>query len=698
MAFSAERGSGQMHEELRDRSEVRGEPLAIVGVGCRLPGGVRSLDALLQVFREGRDCITEVPASRWPHELFYDPDPRAAGKTYARHGGFLADVDSFDSRFFDILPLEAERMDPQQRILLETTWHALEDAGQATSDLGRDTGVFVAGMNTNDYAQLGFYFAGIAKVSPYDLIGHELSVTAGRVSHFFGLHGPCLTVNTACSGGMVALHLARQSLLAGECDTAIVAGVGTMLHPGVTIAFSRVGLMSRTGRCRPFDEQADGYVRGEGCVVVILRRLALAEQRGDRVLGCLLSTAINHDGRTPMVTTPNGRAQEAVMRTALARAGVAPADVGYVEAHGTGTPVGDPIEMGALANVFGPGRSEPLAIGSSKSNFGHIEAGAGLLGLVKALLSVHEGELFPTLHFQKLSSTIEREARLRVPTTRTSWPFSEGKRIAGINSFGYSGTNAHALLEETPKASGEASDKHDRSFELLVLSAKSEEALFELAASYGAFLVADRGPSLADIAFSAATGRTHLPYRLAVIGREKREIADAIKSWSENGYGDQVTSGRVALRAPQVAFVFSGQGTQRAGMGATLYRTQEGFRRALSECSAALSSRLDVVLEELLFGSATARLESTEYTQPALFCLEYALAAWLQQLGVEPRAVVGHSVGELVAACVAGALELDDALELCVGRARLMAGLPRNGKMMALDASEEEARTWIAEL
>ena len=632
------------------------EPVAIIGMGCRVPGGASDPDAFWQLLRGGVDAVSEIPAGRWDVDATYSPDPEAPGKMYTRQGGYLRGIDGFDPHFFGIAPREVPTLDPQQRLLMEVGWEALEHAGQPIDALfGSQTGVFV-GISSNDYLNLQTKRGDLASLGPHVGTGNAASVAAGRLSYFLGLHGPAVSVDTACSSSVVALHLACQSLLTGESRLALAAGVNLILGPEANVVLSRARMLAPNGRCKTFDASADGFGRSEGCGVVVLKRLGDALADRDRVLAVIRASAVNQDGRSSGISAPNGLAQEAVIRQALARAGIAPAQVAYVEAHGTGTTLGDPIEILALANVLGEARArdQPVLVGSVKTNLGHLEAAAGIAGLIKVVLSLHHGEIPPHIHFRTPNPHIPwAELPVAIPTKAVPWPAIGGRRIAGLSSFGFSGTNAHVIIESAPpvaKADGADLDEPpppaERPLHVLTLSAKTEPALDALAASYARFL-GRTTERVADVCHTANAGRAHFPCRLAVTGRTAEEIRLKLES------GGGAVRGRVTgAVAPPVAFLFTGQGSQYVGMGRELYDTQPTFRAALDRCDELLRGELDVSLLSVLYPAAgePSRIDETRYTQPALFAIEYALAELWRSWGVVPSLVLGHSVGEYVAA------------------------------------------------
>ncbi|HEY7509790.1 MAG TPA: type I polyketide synthase, partial [Vicinamibacteria bacterium] len=681
----------RMRARLDEVERSRHEPIAVVGMACRFPGGALSPEAFWGLLRAGVDAITEVPRERWDLEAWYDPDPEAPGKTYARHGGFLAGVDQFDAAFFGLAPREAAAMDPQQRLLLEVAWEALEDAGQPADRLARSaSGVFV-GMTAGDYAQV-LDRAGREAIEAYWITGNSPNFAAGRLSYLLGLQGPSLVVDTACSSSLVAVHLACQSLRTAESRLALAAGVNLTLVPDGTVALSKARMLAPGGRCRTFDAAADGYVRGEGCGVVVLKRLSDALADGDRIHALIRATAVNQDGRSSGLTVPNGLAQEAVLRQALAAAGVEPAEVGYVEAHGSGTALGDPIELRALGAVLGPGRAQghPLLVGSVKTNIGHLEAAAGIAGLIKTVLAVRHGEVPPHLHFTTANPHVPwAELPIAVPTAARAWT---GRRVAGVSSFGASGTNAHVIVEAppAPAAAPPGAFPPERPLHLLTVSARTETALAALAGRYAERLAAADAPALADAAFTANAGRSHLAHRAAVVAATPDDARAQLRALSAGESGPAVLRGRAGAERPRVAFLFTGQGSQYTGMGQELYASEPAFRKALDECDERLRPHLDRTLLSVLYPPSGERspLDDTTYTQPALFAVEWSLCQMWRSWGVEPAAVMGHSVGEYAAACVAGVLSVEDALKLLAARARLMGALPPGGAMWAVAASE----------
>ncbi|MGF1589149.1 MAG: beta-ketoacyl synthase N-terminal-like domain-containing protein [Pleurocapsa sp.] len=667
------------------------ENIAIIGLGCRFPKAANP-QAYWQLLTNGIDAITEVPTDRWNVDELYDPQPATPGKMNTRWGGFLEQVDGFDPLFFNISPREAERIDPQQRLFLEVAWSALENAGLATDKLaGSLTGVF-AGMAVVNYDQLLYKnVADLTQISAYDGIGTTLSLASSRLSYLLDLKGPSLAIETACSSSLVAVHLACQSLRSRESNLCIVGGVNLILTPELNIVFSQARMMSPDGRCKTFDADANGYVRGEGCGVVVLKRLCDAMEAGDNIQAVIRGSAVNQDGASNGITAPNGPSQQAVIRQALNNAGVKPADISYVEAHGTGTPLGDPIEVKSLKSVLMEDRraDQPCWLGSVKTNIGHLEAAAGMAGLIKVVLALQHQEIPPNLHLNKLNPYIRlHKTPLSIPTANRSWTVEQETRLAGISSFGFGGTNAHVILEQAPVVKP-VKAKKERSLQLLTLSARNEAALVELAGKYSEFLNSNPAVSLADICFTANAGRTHFEYRLVAISSSLTQLQTSLQAFASGEDSATVATGYLSTRSrPQVAFLFTGQGSQYMCMGKELYQTQPTFRKALDYCADILTSYLDRPLQEIIYSSLSL-IDQTKYTQPAIFAIEYALAQLWQSWGIQPSVVMGHSVGEYVAACVAGVFSLADGLKLIAERGRLMQSLPQNGSMVSLLAEPE---------
>jgi acyl transferase domain-containing protein len=674
--------------------------IAIVGAGCRFPGGVRDLPSLWNLLLHGGNVIDDVPADRWSGE-FHSTDPQRAGTTYCPVGGFLEDIDRFDAEFFRISPREARDMDPQQRLLLEVSWEAVEDAGLTRTALdGSETGVYM-GILGMDYTVLHSKTLGVDGIGPYFATGKEFSFGSGRISYVLGLHGPSMTINTACSSSLVATHLACQSLLTGESDIALAGGVNAVASPELSIFLSKAQAMSPTGSCKPFDAAADGIVRGEGCGVVVLKRLEDAVENGDRVLGVILGGAMNHDGQSAGLTVPSMSAQEALIRRAMRTAGVGPEDIAYVEAHGTGTPLGDPIEMGALGATLGSGRKDPLVVGSLKANFGHMDSAAGVAGLLKALLVVRNRIAPPQLHLNEPNPRIAWD-RLGLTAPRTATPVGADDRpaVAGVSAFGLSGTNAHLILRDAPETApenapeGAAEDPRTR---ILVMSASSKDTLRARAAAFHDLLghdAHDDAPALGDLVYTASVRRTHHAWRLAVCGDSREALAEALAAHLDGEKHPAVHRGGIEDQSPPpVVFAFSGQGSQWPGMGADLRETEPVVRETLDECDALFREHADgwSLLDELR-GTGDSRLTETEIAQPAIFAVQLALARLWRARGVEPTAVVGHSMGEVAAACFAGALALPDAARLIVHRGRLMQAASGSGRMAAVECSPDEAR------
>ncbi len=673
------------------------EPIAIIGIGCRFPGA-NNPQAFWSMIRDGVDGVSEIPQSRWDADSYYDRDKSKPGKANTRWGGFLEDIDRFDPQFFGIAPKEAVTMDPQQRLLLEVAWETLEDAGQIPEELkGSKTGVFI-GIGTHDYSIMMWQ----QPVSePYATTGTGNCIAANRISYIFDLKGPSLAVDTACSSSLVAVHLACQSIWTGESDLALAGGVNMLLLPTIMVGFSKGGFMSGDGRCKSFDDRADGYVRGEGAGLVLLKPVSQAQADGDDIYGVILSSAVNQDGLSKGMAAPNPIAQEAVLREAYSRIDLDPLEVNYVEAHGTGTKVGDPIEANALGAVLGKNRQpgNNCRIGSVKTNIGHTETAAGIAGIIKVALALKHQQIPPSLHFHTPNCAIAFEnLNLEVVTELTPW--EDKHKIAGVNSFGFGGTNAHIVMgdlgTETKDLSAYRGDKEtgkdgEISLELLTVSAKSKSALRELAQDY-LDLISDTDRSLTEICTASQKQRTHFNHRLTCIGKTTQQLQKQLTAFIS---GEEIVGLKSSVKdTSKQCWLFTGQGSQYVGMGQQLYETQPVFRQALDRCAEILTAYLDKPLLEIF--ESPNEINRTIYTQPAIFSLEYALAQLWLSWGVKPDYVAGHSIGEYVAACVAKVFSLSDALKLVAIRGKLMEELPSSGGMLAIFSSQEKVAELIA--
>jgi len=684
------------------------EPIAIIGIGCRFPGA-KSPEAFWKLLCDGVDAITQVPDNRWNTASLNETQLEATEEIDTYVGGFLEQIDQFDSQFFGLSPREANNIDPQHRLLLEVTWEALEDARQIPKSLsGTQTGVFV-GISSHDYSLFQW---GSPSTDFYGITGTNNCMVANRISYLFNWTGPSIAVDTACSSALVAVHLACQSLWNGESNLVLAGGVNALLSSKVTFNMVQAGLVDPNGRCKTFDARANGYVRSEGAGVVLLKTLSQAEADGDSIYAVIRGSAVNQDGRSNGITAPNVQAQEALLRQAYRQAGVSPGHVQYIEAHGTGTKLGDPIEMKALGKVMDKDRQpgDECAVGSVKTNIGHLEAAAGIAGLIKVALSLKYQQIPPSLHFQEPNPYIPfHKLPLRVQETLAPWPKRSSPALAGVSAFGFGGTNAHVVLEAAP--SDVISDQLpvtskellERSHHILTLSAKTEDALLDLVSSYHAYLENHPDLDLGDICFSANTGRSQFNHRLAIIGSDKPELADKLAKINTGEELPGVWSGKLSSdeEAPKIAFLFTGQGSQYINMGRVLYETQPLFRETLEECDRLLQPYLENSILEVIYPdnakeSNSFLIDQTAYTQPALFALEYALAKLWESWGIKPDVVMGHSVGEYVAATVAGVFSLEDGLKLIAHRGRLMQQLPHGGKMLSVMASFEKVNQLIA--
>jgi len=695
-----------LEKRLAQPARAAAEPIAIIGMACRFPGAP-DLDAYWRVIDEGVNAVCEVPEERWSDAEFYDPTGETPGKMSVRWAALIEGHDQFDPQFFGITPREAARMDPQQRLLLEVAWEAMENAGRPADQMaGTKTGVFV-GIGGTDYSKV---------VVPYDDYyehidahmgtGNALSIASNRLSYIFDFHGPSASIDTACSSASIAIHFAVESLRRGESDAALAGGVNMILTPETTIAFSKARMLSPQGKCRPFDASADGYVRGEGCGLVMLKRLSDAERDGDNILAVIRATSVNQDGRTSGISAPNSRSQIDCIRGALRQAGLTPRDIDYVEAHGTGTPLDDPIEMQALSEIFrteqgaASGKKETRCfVASVKANIGHMETVSGVAGLIKVVLMLQHGQIARQTHFEQLNPHINLAGtRLAIAEQHVPWQDETRRRRAGISSFGFGGTNTHIIVESTARPPRETSTTRERPLHLLKLSGKSEVAISRQATTLAEYLSANSSTDLADLCSTMNTGRADFNHRAALVVENNEQLRNKLRQLSTGKTASAVGLKRHTIRAlarPKVAFLCTGQGLQYAGMGRGLYESHPVFRNAIDQCDAILrkhwgaESLISVLYAVKSNEDPQALIHQTRHTQPALFALEYALAELWRSWGVLPDMVLGHSVGEYAAACIAGVMNVEQGLVLIAERARLMQSVTRLGKMAVVMASPE---------
>jgi acyl transferase domain-containing protein/acyl carrier protein len=668
------------------------EPIALVGVGCRLPGGIADADGLWQALLAGRDCVVDIPGSRWEPAWYLDPTGRTPGRSYIQAGGVLAeDPKAFDAAFFGILPREAAILDPQQRLLLQCSWEAFEDAGDPPeAHAGSATGVFVGGFMMDSQMIHGDPI-NRDRIGTHSATANTLTMLSNRLSYAFDLRGPSVSLDAACASSLVAVHQACQSIWAGESAAALAGGVNVMLSPETQVTLAKGRFLSPTGRCRAFSADADGYVRAEGAVMLLLKPLSAARRAGNTVYAVILGSATNHDGRTNGITVPRADAQIAVMRSAYAQARVPPTEVGYVEAHGTGTPVGDPVEASAIGAVAGAGRpGGPCQVGSIKTNLGHLEAAAGAAGLLKAALCVKHGVVPPHLHLNAVNPAIDLDTlHLAIPTRPEPLPAVNGRRVAGVNSFGYGGTNAHVVLAEPPPAP-ESRDGGPAGAPLLLLSARSPAALRQLAEAHGQAL-ARPGVDVPTHCRSAAVHRSHHRFRTSFDAADRSSLLASLTA-----YAQEPADAEPALDAPKLMFVYTGMGPQWWAMGRELLAAEPVFREAAEECDAVFQEVAGwSILAELMAEESASRMAATEVAQPANVVLQIALTRLLDAWGVAPDAVVGHSVGEVAAAFTAGALDLRDSLRVAYHRSRLQARLAGRGTMLAVGLCPDDAAAYL---
>ena len=660
--------------------------IAIIGMGCRLPKQINSTDLLWKAFLDKLNVIDNIPTTRWPASDYFDPQIKKPGKMYVQKAGFLDDVDQFDPLFFNISPLEASNIDPQHRILLEVTWHALQDACLSLQDIrSQRVGIFI-GMGSDDYAQMNMNLDHIENINTYSGLGTNRSIAAGRIAYFLGTHGPTVQVDTSCSSSLTAVHLAKQSLINQECDIAIAAGINLILSPLGLVARSQLGSLSPDCQCKPFDDSANGFIPGEGCGAIILKPISSATHDGEQIYATIAGSAINHDGPSSGLTAPSEKAQVDLINAAMSRANINVDDIDYIEAHGTGTKLGDPIEISALAKVFKNRKSKsPVYVGSAKSNFGHLEAAAGILSLIKTVLCLKNQMIVPSLNIKQLNTHIDWH---QLPFSVVTQTQSISLKHAGVSSFGMNGSNAHVIVSSYQKQNFVQSTPPPLS--LITLSAKSSVALKTYLHDYLTYFQQDQ-KEISDIVYSINLSQCFFKYRFSAIFSDKHElIRQLLSAQNDESYESSTIKPVSKITKNRIVYLFSGQGSQCAGMGKTLYDNFIIFRRMIDQCAEHINGELGMDIRSIMWGKNSELLSKTEYTQPALFIFEYALSSLWQSWGFKPSIVIGHSVGEYVAACVAGVMSLKDSLRLVTARAQLMQQLSGTGSMVAVLASEDD--------
>lgn len=687
------------NEPIRQIKYNKHEPIAVIGMACRFPGASNT-EEYWNILKNGIDCISEVPKSRWNINDYYSPEYDDLGKMYSRHGGYIKDVYDFDAKLFGISKTEALQMDPQHRLLLEVCWEALENANYAPDSLeNSNTGVYV-GIHNRDYMHRNLYKTD--GIDAYSISGGSTSMASGRISYHLGLIGPSMSIDTACSSSLVTVHLACQSLRVGECDMAIAGGVNLILSPEFNIGLSKARMLSKTGKCHTFDASADGYARSEGCGIVILKRLSEAIADNNSILGIIRGSALKQDGRSNGITAPNKVSQERVIKEALFNADLKPSDVQVVEAHGTGTELGDPIELEALKSVFCEDRDfdKPLIVGSVKTNIGHTETAAGIAAIIKSILMLQHKVIPAHLNFKNPNPHFDFEnTPIRIPTKTEVWNKDSQPRVIGVSAFGFSGTNAHIVLEEAPDVENDSINVKKSSY-LLTLSSASKKALKDNAMEYAKYFEANPGTNLGDFCYTANTARANLSYRTAFVGENCEEISKKLYKFYNDDDNKQMHR-VIGGRQPEVVFMFTGQESVYLGIAKELYLTQEVFRDAINRCSKKLDE-ISAFKEHCLLKVIECKevnedlLKDTSYVQPLIFSIQYALVELYKSWGIEPSIVLGHSAGEYAAACTAGIMKWDEGLELITERGRILKSISGKGSMIIVFRSEQELRDIIS--